>query len=194
MTHFNLTTISAVGISIGAGSYAGVFLVFTPLGITAYGDATNTVYADIPGATEITALWERVRIDKVEISILAQGEDTNYTTGSANISPKIYIANDHNDDAIAATTLTQTEQTSGCRWVNTGSQIGQPFKHTVYPKYQRVIQYITGTNAHEPTRGFVNTGLAIPHYGTRVAIETGKVGGGNLLFAFKVFFTCRNVK
>jgi len=194
MAHLSIATTSGNGFTIGAGNYAGVFFVFTPLSITAHGNGADVVYVDIPGSTEITALWERIRIDKVEFNILAQGEDTNYTSGSANIAPRIFIANDYNDDSIASTTLLQTQQQAGCKYRNTGSQIGQPLRHVCYPKYQRVIQYLTGTNAFEPTRGFVNTGLPIPHYGVRVAVENAKTGTGNLVFAMKVYFTCTNVK
>ena len=186
----NLVAAAGTGFTIGAGTYDGFFLTFSPTQVSIWGSAIHVVTAVIPNSAEISSLWDTVRIDKVEIYLSAGGSDQAPTVGV--VMPRIYIADDFTDGT-TGTTLAQVQQQGNCRWINLSNDNGIA-KHTVYPKHLRVIFFNAVTSSYEPARGFISSGTDVPHYGTRLAVDATKLASTGLQMTFKLFFTCKNVK
>lgn len=145
----------------------------------------------IPGATELAAVFDLMRIVKVECCILPGcnmlGYDANgATTGTRNI-PYAYNAFDANDGSNPAN-LSDIQQLSSCKV----QMLDKPVRRTIYPKLNddSVIQTLD--------RGqFVKAGNnVIPWYGWKVFLDmentalTYDIGRCE----FKVFYECRSSK
>lgn len=184
---------NALGISIGAAFYQAVNIVFDPTSVTFYGTAVNFTSFAIPNVAELSALYEQLRIDKVEISWSSNNIGTA-TGGAAQLSPKFLLCNDTND-GIGPATLSEIQQQPNKEYYAVD---GRTHKWSVRPQYQRLV-YQTGlVSNYEPSRGFVNSNSTIPHYGTKFAITnlTSLVGGasGNIDLNVKFFLSLKNVK
>lgn len=173
------------GWSIGVGQYVGATLWFTPNSINvSSGVAGNTATSNIPSASELSALFEKVKIDKVEVTI------STSTQGQANTSvqqPIMYFAEDDND------TLTSPDQIKqmDCLEYIPGATDNN-LKITIRPKYQRIVYYTNLVSSYEPTQGYVVTGTDIPHYGMKLGIEPNASGQINIIC--KVFYKLKGLK
>ena len=186
-----LNTLSATGFTIAASSVAAFFMTFSPTDFTFWANVANFQTVNIPNAAEYAAMWDRIRIDKVEITMSANGTDPVYSTAATH-APRMFIANDYTDGT-TGNSLVQTQEMDGCQLLQlTADQDSRVW--TCRPKYQRVVYFTTIASSYEPASGFVSTGTAIPHYGTRIAVDTARLGNGSILFAVKFYFTCMNVK
>ena len=183
---------TGTGFTIGGGPQLAVGIVFDPTQATIVTTSLGgSIPAVVPNYAEIASLWERVSIDKVEITISNRLTDA-ITNQPGNVSsPVFYFSTDEND--VANNTLAITQQQAGCRrWSSSSNH--PDFTITVYPKYQRIIYYTAGISSFEPARGYVVSDTAIPHYGLRIASDWVFVGNAGLNFTFKYFYTCKNVK
>jgi len=185
---------SNLGWLIGAGSSEAVNFVFEPARVGAYVAALSLVNFDLPNYAEIAALYEQVRIDKVEITFNGNHQNQVGTNSAGAYPPRFLICNDDND-GIGAATLAQIQQQPNKSFMNGN---GNQMKWTVYPKFQRVVYLTSLISNYEPARGFVNSDASIPHYGVKLAISNlatfGAATAGNVDFTFKYFLTLKNVK
>lgn len=185
--------VNAAGFSIGAAFYQAVNIVYDPTSVTVYGTAVNFVNFPITNAAEIAALYDHIRLDKVEITWSANHIGTT-TGGAASVVPKFLVCNDNND-GIGPATLAEIQQQPNKEYY---SADGRSFKWNVKPQFQRLVYQTALASNYEPTRGFVNSNSTIPHYGTKMAVVNlaSIVGGAstNVDFNFKFFFTLKNVK
>lgn len=185
----------AIGWNIGASNYAEAIFTFSPTAMTLWGSNVNYIVANLPNAAEIAALWERVKIDKVEMTFTANITD-NVATGTtpAYSAVNLLIANDINGPTSGSSTTDNMRQLATCKHYKLGGD--QPVvKWTVRPKYQRLVQYTALSSSTEPATGFVASDTDIPHYGVRVGIpNTSVLGAGKITIEAKFFFTAKNVK
>jgi len=190
-SHIRFTNL---GWGVGAGTSEALNIVYDSTGVTFYVAALSSFFVPLPNAAELAALYDLVRIDKVEITMGWSQQSSASQYNSGNIAPRLIICNDDNDGAGTAT-LAQIQQQPNKSFYTTD---GTMAKWTCVPKYQRIIYYTAATSSYEPTRGFVNTDTAIPHYGTRVGLANlssfGAANSGNIDFSFKFFLTLKNVK
>lgn len=183
-----LPLIEGAGFGVGAGSYEAISMVFDPTGVTIFGSAVNFAVSSLPNAAEIAALWDRLEIVKVEITIDPICDKS--TTGGLTATPRMLICNDPNDGS-AGTTLDSIRQHSDCKPLFGNG----PHKWTVYPNHLRLVYYTPLTSSYEPAKGFVNSDTAIPHYGTHLGIaNVGGITATSVIFSFKFFLRCKNVK
>jgi len=184
---------NAAGFSVGAGIFQAINIVYDPTSVTFYGAAVNSVSFPIPNAAEIAALYDQIRIDKVEITWSSNAQ-ANSSGGAGVIAAKFLVCNDSND-GIGTASLAEIQQQPNKEYY---AADGRSHKWSCIPKYQRVIFQSVAVSNYEPTRGFVNSNSTIPHYGTKMAITnlTSLVGGasGNVDFNVKFFLTLKNVK
>lgn len=180
------------GFVLGLSTFAGIGLIFSPQDVLAVGTlAGGTIQSFVPNFAEIASLWERVRIDKIEIQI--SGRMTDKASGSTGTTavPVIYYAEDHND--VYSNTLAITQQQAGCQtWHATSNSPDLCF--TVRPKYQRIVYFTAATSSYEPSRGFVVADTAIPHYGLRMAVELGQLDAQGIFIRFKYHYSLKDVK
>lgn len=193
-----IPVLKAAGFSIGAGNFAEVCLTYSPQGLKMTGDSTHFTSVSLPQYAELAAVWERVRIDKVELTIL--GNSASAATGAdepATTASRLIIANDWNGDAVgSAVSNAFTTQCTGAQFYNAGGD-QKPIKWTIRkPKYRRLIQY-TGNNdvSYEPTNGFIDTSFDVPHMGTRLAIPSvGTVGPCRIHIFAKFFLSLQGIQ
>lgn len=177
---------SSLGFTIGATQYLAGTFVFSPTTVVLYsGVAGNQITWNIVNSAEIAALWDKVKIDKVECMFTTSG------VGAANSTvqqPILLFAEDDNDSATSPDQIKQMD----CKPWNPGDQ-NNKFLLTVRPRYQRLVYYTSLLSSYEPTRGYVVSGTDIPHYGLKMGMDP--VGGiGRLSFSFKIFFKCKELK
>jgi len=182
---------SGAGFTFGVTSTAAFGLVFDPtrvVAVTTIGGAviTNTV----PNYAEISALWERVMIEKVVIEMQTTSTDPINAVNTGT-SPVIYYATDETD--IFANTLAITQQQAGCKSFRGNSNLPDCVV-TCYPKYQRIIYYTALLSSYEPARGFVVSDTEIPHYGLRIAGDFSTTAGSYLKLRLTYHYRCKNVK
>lgn len=192
--HF--ATNSGNGIGIGASNYAEAIFTFSPTGVTLWGSNVNYTVFPLPQAAEIAGLWDRVRIDKVEMFFSSNtGEVPANAAASATHCPMICLGNDVNGPTSGgATSLDQVLQLSTCKSYNMeGSRI---IKWTINkPKYQRLVQFTSINSANEPAWGFVESNTDIPHYGVRIGVlDAANTQTSRIVCTAKFFFTAKNVK
>jgi len=179
---------SGLGLAIGATNYQAASFVFDPTGVTFYGSSVNFISAPYDNIAEVSALWDRVMIDKVEIT-WESSTDKNNLPGSLS-SPTYLVGNDVNN-GITGTTIAAVRQLGDC----TTKMGNGPFKWVVKPKFQRLIYFTALASSYEPARGYVNSDTAIPHYSTHLAVmNTASVGASTLNFTFKMFLKCKDLK
>jgi len=181
------------GFSLASSFYQAINIVFDPTSVTFYGNTTVFASFPIPNAAELSALYDQLRIDKVEITWSSNAQATTGATGSTITCPKFLICNDSND-GIGTATLSQIQQQPNKEYYAVD---GRSHKWTCRPKYQRVIFQTALVSNYEPTTGFVNANSTIPHYGSKLAIsnlDSIPTTGGFIDFSVKFFLTLKNVK
>lgn len=154
----------------------------------------NGTYSAIDGASELHAIYDMMRVMKVEISILpaATGLDYNSQTlssGRTNI-PYVYDAIDFNDGD--APTLQELRQNNTCK-INIFNKI---IKRTIYPRLEGANGVIdVGSNVKQM---FMKSGNSSTQHwnGWKVFMdmkeEVWTYGLGRV--SFKVFYECMQSK
>jgi len=193
MCNFRISTNTGTGLGVNGTFSPGIFFTFSPVDLTYWGSAVNFTTISVPNAAEYAALWDRIRIDKIDLMFMSNGVDPTYNAAATN-TPRLFIANDYTDGT-TGNTLAQTQQQEGCTYFTCPSGVDyKPFTWSMKPKYQRVVYYTAVTSDYEPANGFVRNGIEIPHYGVRLAMDPARVGTGAMEMACKFYFTCDNVK
>jgi len=184
---------TASGFGLGISFFPGVNFVFDPSGWTIYGNSTTFLTTALPNAAEIAALYDTMRIDKVEIEWSGNSQaSTTATVQGSGI--KFLVCNDSND-GIGAASLAEVQQQPNKAFLDLS---GRSHKWTCYPKFQRVVYQTLLVSNYEPTTGFVNSNSTIPHYGVKMVMtnlnSVAPATAGNIDFTVKYFMTVRNVK
>lgn len=183
-----------LGFNIGAATSEAMSFVYDSTGVRIYVAALSSAFVPLPNAAELAALYDLVRIDKVEITFASSQQASSETFSANNLPVRLIFCNDDNDGA-GTSTLSQIQQQPNKSFYNGD---GTMDKWTCMPKYQRIVYFTALTSSYEPTKGFVNSDTAVPHYGTRVGVANlssfGATNSGNVDFSFKFFLTLKNVK
>lgn len=181
------------GILIGIIPTTAINIVFDPTAITCYSSAANFSSFPIPNAAEYIAMYDRLKIDKIDMTWSTQAQASTSTATGAAAPPKWLVCTDEND-GIGTASLTQVQQQNPKSFFAVD---GRDFKYSLKPKYQRIVYQTSTVSNYEPATGFVNSDSTIPHYGVRMAIAnltnvsptTGVVD-----FSFKVYLSLKNTK
>jgi len=186
-TVYGRINLSSTGFEIGVSNFQAVNIVYDVAGVTIYGNSTTSTRFDMPNAAEFAALYDLVKIDKVDITW-----NSNQQSGiGPTIAPRFMICNDYND-GVGTASLSEIQQHSDC--TAKFALMGQANRWSVKPKYQRIVYYTSLTSSYEPTNGFVNADTSIPHYGTKLACLVPQDSDGSCDFSFKYFLTLKNIK
>lgn len=183
------------GFALGVTNFQAMSIVFDPTGATFYGNATQFNNFGLPNAAEIAALYDLMRIDKVEL--VWSNNTAAITNGggvSTNRAAKYLVCNDSND-GVGTTALDQIQQQPNKSFLSSN---GAEHKWTCVPKYSRVVYQTALVSNYEPTRGFVNTNSTIPHFAIKMGIANlGNIASGtpdSMDFTLKFFMTLKHVK
>lgn len=195
-----VTISTAQGFTINGAGYSEAVFTYSPQYLRLRGDATHSLTALIPQAAELAAVWERVRIDRVELTITSNLSDEQVTQGSglpaAQGAARIILANDWSgpDNGGSTGTLSQVLQETNAKMFHIGGDHEPATWSITKPKYNRLIQYTDVESDFEPSNGFVNSRTDIQHHGTRIGIaDMGAVWGSRMLVFAKFYFTFKNV-
>lgn len=184
-------TYSVNGIDVAGFSTAGMGFYFTPLTVIAVNSSVSGAYG-VPNYTEISNLWDRVKIEKIVIEVYPKNQDPINASGNSS-TPVCYYATDYND--VANTTLPIIQQQGNCKtWHANSAGPGSPLVFTCYPKFHQLVSYTPLLSSFEPQTGYVVSDTAIPHYGVRFCINNNLIGNGILNFVFTYHYACKNVK
>lgn len=178
----------ANGFSVSGSNYTAISFVFSPVNLEVYGDNLVFQTEALPGAAEFAALFELMKIQSVEMTILPRSETSASNQNSNN--PVFWICSDPNSGQ-TATSLDRIQQASDCQVFNANGNAGT-FRKIVYPSFQNVVYYTSLTSSYSAKRGYVNADTAIPHYGIHVGGTFNTVG--RVAFSFKYKMRCKNLK
>jgi len=181
------------GFSINQTNTEGFGFVFYPDYVQAVSTTTGgTLTSNVHNFSELAALWDRIKIDKVEITVTNRCNDPSGST-STNVSvPNIFYANDYSD--VLNNSLNITLQQQGLKTWQAVSNKPEG-KFTCYPHFQQLVYYSAVLPAsYNPSTGFVVSNGSIPHYGARVAMDVIGVGNGGLYWMFNYHYSLKDVK
>lgn len=203
-TTANLTVQGTSGFQLGAAAFATIMLTFSPQKIKFWGDSSHTSEAILPQYAELAAVWDRIKIVKVELDIssnltdsaaIAHGTQPAIGEAPAYNAPRIIIANDYTGpvDGNQLSTSDVQQMTDAKTYVLSSDQ--PSVKWTVYPRYQRLIQFTDIDSAFEPARGFIESASDVPHLGTKLGIQNiGFCSSCRIQINAKYFLELKNVK
>lgn len=186
--------VSSNGIQIpgGAATYVTDFAIrFGLQNCLFVGSGTTSVA--VPGITELTALFDQIKLDKVVVRIISLNDSAPIATFQ-NFAVQVATAIDYNSDQ----TVTGAQLREYSSWKLDTIEPGGTVEHrrTLRPMYQRAITYTggAGINGVEGARGFLGTISGdIAHYGLLGNIIAGnQVGQVN--FFVEYYYSCKNQK
>lgn len=191
----NFSVTADAGISLGATNYQEALFTFSPTGATLWGSNVNYTVCPLPNASELASLWERVKIEKVELTFSTDGTDhVGIGTAPAHSGMEIVLANDTNGPTTGSTTsISNVLQMAGVKRFKVGGN--HPLvRWTCRPKYQRLIQYTSINSSYEPASGHVQSDTDIPHYGVRIGLTNAvNVNACTLQCTAKFYLSLKNV-
>lgn len=200
----HLTIQKTSGFQLGATAYRSIFISYSPTNLRFHGSETDFTDVVVPQYAELAAVWDRVKIDKVELQlsanvtdaeVIAHGTDPPSGEAPSYNAPRIILCNDYNGPMTGSTSsITELQQGSDTACYVLNSNL-PPVKWTVKPKFQRLVQYTTTQTATEPATGFIDSSVDIPHLGTRLGLlNVPFVSSCRLGVVAKFYFSCKNLK
>jgi len=154
----------------------------------------NGTAAAIAGASEIAAVYDNMRVAKVEFTIIPSATGLDYsaqssTTGSTNI-PYVYHAVDYNDNT--APTIAGIRQLASCRT----DSLNKVIRRTLYPRLEGSNGVVDMSTNYKNL--FVRSGAASTQRwnGFKIYIDMKTVVWtyGSVRISMKVFYECKSSK
>jgi len=183
------TQYTGLGFILGASNHTALSFVFSPIDVTVYGSAVNYQTVAMINASEFSALFEQARIDKVVAQFCFR--NTNGSNNRTNNCPVLMVGTDPNSGGTGSS-LNQVMQLADCRPLNAVPDDGIKYM-TIRPKFQQQIFYTAATSGYQTGKGFVDSGVSIPHYSMHLASDTW-IGEGYLTIVFKYYLTYKGQK
>jgi len=152
-------------------------------------NASNYSVVFVPGYTDLSALFDEVKISAIEITIMSGCDPLNYGGTGSNGSPIIVLATDYNDKAAPASRA-DVQQYIDCKnYILANNYV---HKRLLYPKFLTYSLESTGSAvASTPKRGFVRSNLDVEHFGLKGAFVLNAPQSGRIVFNFKFKYTCK---
>lgn len=153
-----------------------------------WGNPSNYTASNVPGYTDLAALFDEVMVEKVDITIFSHNDPTTSGTGSS----MILYAKDYNDK-VAPASLGDIQQYSDVRgYTLTNAYIT---KMSWSPKFLTYTLDSAGlSQASTPKTGFIRSNLAIDHYGIKGYIVNPPSNEQFHTYQFKIFYKCKVAK
>jgi len=155
-------------------------------------NASNYSTVAIPGYTDLAALFDEVKIDAIEISIIT-GNDPNPPGGGGQTGSAVLVmASDYNDKNAPAASG-DVQQYADCKTVRLTNNFIH--KEILRPKFLSYTLDSSGAAiASSPKTGFFRSNLDIEHNGKKCAIILNSPGTMYSVFSFKYKFICKTPK
>jgi hypothetical protein len=174
--------------AVGIVPFVNFSLWFTNQGAYIWGNASNYITTQIPGYSELAALFDEVMVDTVEIEFYATNLEALTNTGAA----VFVLCSDYNDHNAPAN-ITDVLQYKDCKVVNLLSTI--PYKEKVTPMMLTYTLDSAGVSQPSaPSRVFVRSNLDIEHNCRKGSFMTVPSTIQQYTVLFRYNYKCRTVK
>lgn len=143
----------------------------------------------IDGASDITNLYDIVRIKKVEVNILLDYNVHEVTATSSAGLPIVYTAFDPTDNA--PPTAASIKQYATCKMEMMGdARVGNRVTRTFYPRLQNTQSSYAIIN---PLNNWVESGSDIPYNGCKIYMDQIGVSNPNRYYMIvcKIYYECK---
>lgn len=185
-----------LGANPGTSGTFNYTLVFCPDQVQMQ-DTAGTVLGSVsvPNYAEISALFDQVKIDKVELKFDGAWTQISGTLDQAPCTILMCTDDNSTDSSLAA-----IQQAGDCiTWTANNTYQGSK-RLTVRPKYQQIVYYTSLLSGYEPKQGYIRSDYSIPHYGVKIAISPNYniVGSNNpvgmMNVSMKYYLKCKDLK
>lgn len=194
--------VTDTGFSIGASVSNRYSIQFNMQSATFYINNTGaSITYNIPGFTELSALFDQVMIEKVVVKFTFNEDPGLLTQQGATVIGQpasiLYHAVDFNDASVPAA-VTDIMQYSSVKSSLMGATKG-PIIRAVNPMFAQIVFASAIGNSYRASRGFLQKDVDVPHYGIKGFMTTPNPasGGatliGKLSLEFKYYYACKNV-
>jgi hypothetical protein len=182
--------ISSLGIvpSVGIVPFLGFSIWYTNQNAYIWGNSTNYSTVAVPGYSDLSALFDEVQVDKVEMEIYATALE-NTANGSNTGSPVIVLVTDYNDKNALATPG-DALQYADAKVIPLITR--SPYREVHVPKFLTYTLDSAGTAvAGAPQRGYVRSNLDIDHFCRKGQFMASPNVTSYYVFVFKYKYNCR---
>lgn len=188
--------VNTTGIQIPAGgTFQPEFAMrFDVGGVVCIGAGTSTNSLGL-GYPELAALFDQIKLDKVEIKFESRNDSSMNSGLTENGALRLATVIDFNDDVPISETSLREYGSFKDAVIEPG---GRNHRVVLRPKFQESISYTggVGTNGYRANTGYVqsttlSTGVA--HYGLKGNC-TGPTTAVNLFISVKYFYKCKNTR
>lgn len=185
--------ITVDGFYNGVAASSDLCFTWTPQYMYVYNGVGTTLFtAAVPNAAEISALWDDIKIDKVELTLM--GAFTQSTTGNTTAPRQIIYGTDDNDKTVNAAIV---QQLGDCTVWNPSMASTSQRVIVIKPKFNSLIYYTSTLSGYKADRGYIRSDYDIEHYALKLHMPANLSGPqptGNMNVACKFFFKCKNLK
>lgn len=174
----------------------GIGLSFSSQACRVYQSSSVTKVVPLPNYAELAALFDEVKLSKVELNF-GVGIGTVASTSVAYNPLQIVYGTDDND---MASTLAICQQLGDSKTWYGNSGDNSNMSMVCYPKYQRIVYYTALLSGYEPTQGYVRSDYDIEHYGVKMAVvippgtPSAVAASGNMAVSCKFTMRCKSLK
>lgn len=177
----NLGIVPQVGLVAGLG----FSIWFTNQSAFLYRDAANYSTVSIAGYSDLAALFDEVKVDAIELTIIPGIDPTTSGTGSGVLG----MCTDYNDKAAPAA-LGDIQQYNDYKNVSMANNY--IYKEIIRPKFLEYSLDSGGSAQASVSRtGFVRSNLDIDHYGKKCFFVSVPPNASVSTFIFKYKFLCK---
>lgn len=151
-------------------------------------NATNYSTVAVPGYTDLSALFDEVKIDAIQMHIIIGTDPTTSGSGSGVLS----MATDYNDK-VAPASLTDVQQYEDVKIISLANNY--QYKEIIRPKFLTYTLESTGSAiASTPQTGYIRSNLDIEHYGKKCAFVSVPPNNCIMTFVFRYKYLCKIAK
>ena len=183
-------SITTTGLVPQVGTVAGTLfsIWFTNQDVFLWRDAANYSTASIPGYTDISDLWDEVKIDGIQLTIIPGNDPTTNGSGSAVLCSASYY-----NDKTAPAALGDVQQYEDAKTISLANNY--IYKEIIRPKFLTYSLDSAGAAiASTPKTGFIRSNLQIEHYGKKCAFVSVAPNPMTITFVFKFKYVCKITK
>ena len=149
---------------------------------------TNAVTLNIPSYTELSALFDQVKLAKVIVRMRSRNDSS---MGAANAAIEIASCVDFNEaDVPASQAVLQQYGTYKSTIAEPG---GREHIISLKPQWLQLVNYTAILSGYASKTGYVRSDYDIPHYGLKFFIQ-GSATASQINLEFEYYYECKNVK
>jgi len=172
--------------SVGVVSSTHASFWFTNQSAFLWINSANYSTVSVSGYSDLSALFDEVKIAAIEITIICGNDPTTGGTGSCSLG----MANDYNDKNAPAA-LADIQQYADFRIVNLSNN-RPTYREVLVPKFLTYSLDSAGTAiASSPKTGYIRSNLDIEHFGIKMSLLSAPPNTVNVTINFKYKFICK---